>query len=166
MTELTQGQRESLAMRTRHGESTRSLTSLEHRAWQSMNQRCYNKNHNSYKNYGAKGIVVCARWRGRRGFQNFLEDMGRKPSSEHSLERKRGELGYFKENCVWATRTEQNNNTSRNAFLTLEGRTQTIAQWARERRLSYTTLCKRLVLGWTVERALLTPPNQAYARSR
>lgn len=79
--------------------------------WNAMITRCHNKNHPTYKDYGARGIHVCSRWRCvTNGFWNFVEDMGEKPTSEHTLERIDNSKGYDKHNCKWATRKEQSNN--------------------------------------------------------
>lgn len=153
--------KECLELRITHGDSG----SAEHRVWEAMQERCYNPAHTNYKNYGAKGIRVHMRWLGPQGYANFLEDMGRRPSSQHSIERKEGALGYFKENCVWATRIEQNNNTSRNQWLLHEGRRQTVAQWGREKGLLVSTIRKRLLLGWSTERVLTEQPNQRYVHT-
>lgn len=63
-----------------------------------------NPKHVSYHNYGGRGIAVCKRW---HKFENFLEDMGRKPSTKHSIDRKDNDQGYKPGNCRWATRKEQ-----------------------------------------------------------
>jgi hypothetical protein len=76
--------------------------------WAAMKQRCYNKNNTNYKNYGARGIKICDRW--LKSFVNFLEDMGEPPSKNYSLDRIDNNKGYFKENCRWATPTQQNLN--------------------------------------------------------
>ena len=53
-----------------------------------IKQRCYNKNHKQYKDYGGRGIIMCERWFEKSvGFQNFLKDMGEKPSKNHSIDR-------------------------------------------------------------------------------
>ena len=90
----------------------------EYRAWQEMIQRCYNPNGNRYHRYGGRGITVCARW--LESFENFYKDMGDRPSIRHSLDRKDNDLGYYKENCRWATpgqqaynKTHKKNSTGR-----------------------------------------------------
>jgi hypothetical protein len=83
----------------------------EYRAWQRMKQRCLNPDHAAYADYGARGITVCRRW--LNSFENFLADMGRKPSPELTLERKNNSLGYRPSNCTWAPWSAQNNNRRR-----------------------------------------------------
>ena len=71
-----------------------------------MIQRCTDPNHKYYSNYGGRGITIDPRW---LTFENFYEDMGERPQGT-SLDRENNDLGYFKDNCRWATRTEQANN--------------------------------------------------------
>jgi len=76
--------------------------------------RCTNQKHAQWDDYGGRGITVCERW--RASFENFLEDMGGRPSEFHSLDRVKNDLlvdSYSKANCRWATRDVQNNNTRR-----------------------------------------------------
>ncbi|MCK4554919.1 hypothetical protein KAU19_08280 [Candidatus Parcubacteria bacterium] len=124
-----------------------------YKSWGSMKQRCLNKNAPNYKNWGGRGITICEEWLSDNGFQNFYKDMGNAPQGL-SLDRIDNNLGYCKENCRWATREKQQNNTRCNRLLTLQGRTQTIPQWARELNINYNTLYNRIYKGWSVERAL------------
>lgn len=125
-----------------------------YQAWADMIQRCQNANLLSYKNYGGDGIQVCPEW---RDFATFLRDMGEAPPGT-SLDRIDNDADYAPGNCRWATRREQANNRRTNSVLTAFGKTQTIAQWARELNLCEDTLRHRLTrYGWSAERALTEP---------
>jgi hypothetical protein len=97
--------------------------------WRTMHNRCYNINVKSYKYYGAKGIIVCERWHGKQGFDNFIIDMGPKSIGD-SVDRINPTGNYEPSNCRWATKLEQANNKSNNTFITANGETKTLAQWA------------------------------------
>jgi hypothetical protein len=84
--------------------------SPEYKAWQSMKGRCYAPNNSSYQYYGGRGIIVCDKW--LKSFQHFLEDMGKKPSPESTLERIDSDRNYEPGNCYWASIDEQNRNRS------------------------------------------------------
>lgn len=129
--------------------------SREFKTWTTIKGRCYNKTNKSYKDYGARGIIVCERW--LKSFENFYEDMGPKPSRNHSIDRINNNGNYEPENCKWATKEEQNNNTRVNIYLTYNNRTLTLSQWAKELDLKYSALQSRLARGWSVEKTLNTP---------
>lgn len=83
----------------------------EFRSWAALKSRCYNPNNNRYYRYGARGIKVCDRWLGPNGFINFLADMGKKPTPDHSIDRFPNNDGNYEPgNCRWATRVEQWDN--------------------------------------------------------
>lgn len=147
-------QRTSEARKT-HGES-RHGHSPEYTVWLSMKARCLYKSMDSYYLYGGRGITVCKRW--MNSFENFLADMGRRPSMEHSIERLDGNKNYEPGNCKWATRIEQANNKRNNRKITFDGVTMNLFQWARKVGLSPVRLHARLKT-WSVERALTEPLN-------
>jgi hypothetical protein len=76
-----------------------------YKTWSSMHGRCEDPRNASYKWYGARGIKVCERW---ASFENFLADMGERPSMDHQIDRRDSEGDYTPENCRWLTRAENN----------------------------------------------------------
>jgi len=125
--------------------------SREYHSWRSMVYRCHYKDSISYKNYGAKGIKVCNRW--RTSFLNFLEDMGKRPDGT-TLDRIDTSGNYCKDNCRWATWKQQGRNRSNNHIIEAFGKKQTLTGWAEEFGLSRVTIMVRLKLGWPIELAL------------
>jgi hypothetical protein len=125
--------------------------------WNAAKRRCHSPRDKSYKNYGARGIKMCKRW--RDDFGAFIEDMGRRPSDAHTLERLDNNKGYEPSNCAWRTVLVQANNKRNNRRLTAFGRTQTLPQWAREIGIPASALSARLERGWTIEKAI-TEPSQ------
>jgi hypothetical protein len=127
----------------------------EHAIWTAMLARCRNPNTKSFAYYGARGITVCERW---LKFENFYIDMAPRPSPKHTIERKNNTLGYYPGNCVWILREAQQRNTRRNAFLTFNGETLCIADWARRLGIKQHTIRDRVHrYNWSVEEALTTP---------
>lgn len=91
--------------------------SPEWQIWSQMIQRCSNPKNVGWSNYGARGISVCARW--RESFAAFFDDMGPRPSGEHSIDRRDNVKNYEPGNCRWTTDLEQQRNR-RNSVMTLE----------------------------------------------
>lgn len=142
---------------TTHGHSKGKIKSSEYSTWEAMKQRCFNPNNNAYKNYGARGITVCDRW--KDSFENFLSDMGKKPNNDLSIERIDNEKGYFPENCKWATKAEQSKNKRfyyryGTKQYTIMGATKTLREWCDHCRISVNTVRSRMVRGQTIEQAL------------
>ena len=136
-----------------HGERTSS----EYRAWTHAKSRCFNSNVPEFKNYGGRGISMCDRW--RNSFERFLEDMGRRLSSGHSIDRIDVNGNYEPGNCRWATSKEQANNKRCNRLIEISGETRTMAQWADLAGLSRETMLKRVKKGFT-GKSLIAPSNE------
>jgi hypothetical protein len=132
---------------------------VEFETWTSMKKRCYGTWHKAYHNYGGRGITVCDRWleKNGRGFLNFLEDMGPRPDPEYSLDRINNDGNYEPGNVKWSTKKEQSNNRRVSHFLTFNGISKTIMEWARELNIAETTIHNRLKRGLSVEETLITP---------
>ena len=127
----------------------------EYEIWRGIKQRTGTRSGKNAKWYS--GIEMSDQW--KNSFEVFIEDMGRRPSKLHSIERLDYSKGYSKENCIWATTETQANNRRSNVFLTLNGLTLTIAQWAERVPLSQSTLAARVRRGWKDEDALTLPLN-------
>ncbi len=117
--------------------------------WSTMIQRCTNTNNKWYKNYGGRGVFVCARW---RIFENFLEDMGYRPEGM-SLERINNNDGYHKDNCIWADRVAQARN--RRSVITHNGETCKDASVRLGSLIN--VVSKRIRRGWAIKDAFETP---------
>jgi len=142
----------------RHGEGRNGHETPEYRTWAAMLSRCKNPNHCNYPHYGARGISVCERW---HIFENFLADMGRRPSEYHSIDRINNEGNYCVENCRWATATEQNNNKRQPKehpaawrMVTIDGVEKPLREWLLLRGLPLRTFYHRIAAGMTPEQAL------------
>ncbi|MDM7957761.1 hypothetical protein [Blastomonas sp.] len=142
----------------------------EFNAWVNALHRCHNPAHYSFPDYGGRGISVCDEWRrAETGFETFLDDMGPRPSPDHSIERLDNDAGYEPNNCIWADRKVQSNNRRKqrdyqmefglgfgprkSPIIEYQGRIQTMHKWAMEIGLKGSTLRQRLRRGMTVEQA-------------
>jgi hypothetical protein len=128
--------------------------------WASMRRRCEDPKNTRFKDYGGRGIKVCDRW---KDFANFYADMGDRPPGT-SIERINNDLGYFSENCRWATRLEQANNCRSNRVIAFNGQRLTVAEWSRRAGMGPSTIAYRLKLGWSPERAVSEPPDPTAGR--
>lgn len=140
--------------RVYHKTITHGMTlSSEYNTWTCMKDRCYSPNNPSYLRYGSNGITVCDEW--KNSFETFYKDMGPKPSPEHTIDRRDGTKGYYKENCRWATKREQSNNLSSNVYHEYMGKQQTLSQWSDELGFDYQLIRNRICKGKiTLEQAL------------
>jgi len=127
--------------RKKHGMHTTRVYNI----WRSMKDRCTNPNSPSFPRYGGRGVAVCQRW---QSFTAFYADMGDPPVGM-SIDRTDVNGNYEPTNCRWATAKQQSNNTRTNTKVTYNGKTQTLAQWARELDLPYHRVVWRHKKGMT-----------------
>lgn len=139
-----------------------SYKTATYRSWRSMINRCENPKHEQYVRYGARGISICVRW--HNSFKLFLEDMGERPPNT-TIDRINNSGNYTPDNCRWATSQIQMRNMRRNKYLTFNGETLCLTEWAERLGGKDNSLSSRLERGWSVERALSTP-FQKYKKNR
>lgn len=138
----------------RHGHAGRGKVSKTYRAWQNMRRRCTDPKTPQFADYGGRGITICPEW---GEFATFLADMGEAPANK-SLDRRDNDKGYSKDNCRWATRREQNQNTRKNIHIEYEGEMHCLSEWARILDIHMLTLYTRIFTNkWSIERAFITP---------
>lgn len=126
-----------------------------------MKQRCKNMN---IKNYGARGIKVCDRWKGENGFIYFLEDMGECPEG-HELDRINNDGDYEPSNCRWVTRRKNARNRGNNTLLTYKGETKCKTEWSEQFGISCAAINTRLRYNWSLEKIFTTPVKQYKRRN-
>lgn len=115
-------------MTGKHRHTSGDKHSSEYNTWSSMKSRCNNVNSPDYVDYGGRGIKICDRW--LHSFENFLEDMGKKPSKTHSLDRIDNNGNYEPFNCKWSTKYEQGRNQRTNKWIEFNGIKMITADWA------------------------------------
>lgn len=134
---------------TTHGQSRTRL----YRIWSCMKQRCYNRHHVHYGNYGGRGIGICDEW--RLNFTMFREwAMAHGYADTLSIDRIDNDGGYSPSNCRWVDAKAQANWRKNNHLVTAAGQTHTASEWARLTGIKMTTIKERLRRGWSAERAL------------
>lgn len=150
-------------MHRTHGDTVQRSPTAEYRTWVNMLRRCANPDSSGYERYGGRGIRVCRRW--KSSFPNFLADMGRRPSTDHSVDRRNGDGHYEPSNCRWATRREQRRNQSRTRLILRSGEALPLSEWAERQKLSSRAVAKRLRRGWTIDEALDWAPRKRWQGS-
>lgn len=150
-----------------HGATRGRKRTPEYTAWRSMISRCYMPSSTGYSWYGARGIRVCDRWRGKDGFTCFLADMGPRPGRGYSVDRVNVNGDYEPGNVRWATWVEQAGNRRNSLLLTHEGRTMPLTEWAEEVGILPATIWSRLTyLKWPVSKALTKAVRRGGRKSR
>lgn len=143
----------------KHGKTRTKI----YKTWCHIKQRCFDKNDTRYNDWGGRGITICDEW--KDDFQAFcdyvskLENFGK---VGYSIDRINNDGNYEPGNVRWVTKIVQNNNTRRNHYLTYNGKTQTIAQWAEELGINPYMVYSRInKYHWSVKDALTIPSKRA-----
>lgn len=142
-----------------HGHSkgySNHKSSPEYVAWASTKTLCYNPNHQRYPQYGGRGIIVCSEW--KYNFQQFICDVGIRPSKEYVFGRININEEYNKENCRWMTKKEKG-YYNRRIYLKYNNESKLLIEWAKDFNIDDKLLQRRIKDGWDINRALIEPPN-------
>ena len=123
--------------------------------WQNIKARCNNPKSEFYKNYGGRRITICDDWNSFISFRDWALANGY--ANNLFIERKNNNGNYTPENCCFASMKEQSRNRRSNRFEIYNGLKKTVAEWAEIAGLKYSTLLKRLRLGWSIGKAINTP---------
>lgn len=143
-----------------HGCARRGHATAEYRIWKGMNKRCSCPSDSVFRFYGGRGIRVCDRW--SRSFVSFLEDMGPRPSTKHTIDRIDPSGNYEPRNCRWLLGAKQNRNRRDTVYLTIQGETKPLAEWAEQFGIPASRIHKRLAAGFDHEHALFRKRDPTY----
>lgn len=137
---------------TTHGKTNTRLFGI----WMGMKNRCYIPSNKEYARYGGRGITICDEW--KDDFMAFYTwSMSNGYMDGLSIDRIDNDNGYSPNNCRWITIRAQQNNRCNNKFLSFNGKTKTLSEWAEETKIPAAVIGQRLRCGWSVPRALTTP---------
>lgn len=153
--------REDTSARTRtHGRGIEP----EYRSWWNMLRLCEDPQNRSFHYYGGRGITVCERW--RESFENFIADMGPRPSPKHGLGRIDNAGPYSPENCRWATTVELIRNRRNTKFIVVDGVSVTAASVCEKHAVPQKIFWGRIGVGWDELKAATTPYTPRIKRTK
>jgi hypothetical protein len=150
--------KENLKMTKRtHGDSIHGKTKRLYRIWQGMKARCQYPSQQGYKNYGGRGIKVCAEWLDYSTFKEWAFANGYNDSL--SIDRIDPDGNYYPKNCRWTTKVNQARNMTTNRIIEANGKRHCLSEWAEITGLSVKCISGRIFRGWDAIKALTTPIN-------
>lgn len=154
-----------------HGHTLKGIRSPTMRCYSSMVARCTRPSNPAFSHYQKRGIGICQRWlsgeNGKTGFECFLDDMGVRPSAEHTIERINNDAGYSPENCVWATKPEQAKNRKTTTLYEFRGQRLHLREIAEATGLTYDCLRWRISrCGMSLDEAVSLPVQKGQRFSR
>lgn len=127
-----------------------------YRIYNHIKDRCYRKNDPSYKWYGARNIKMCDEW--LNDFETFYNwSMNNGYTDNLTIDRIDVNSNYEPSNCRWVNMKTQCRNRTNNKYYTINGETRCLTEWCEILNLNYGTVQSRLLYGWSIEKALLTP---------
>lgn len=139
----------------------------EYTAWKGMIARCHNPKDKAYADYGARGISVFPAWHGPAGLRLFIDHMGPRPTTAHSIDRIDNDRGYEPGNVRWATPLEQTRNRRTTKLVTFHGETIALGALAERTGIPYRLLLSRIDSGLSAEAAVSAKPRyRAGSRQR
>ena len=147
-----------LPRKNRHGDAARGQHAPEWDRWVAMISRCTNPKQSNYPRYGGRGIRVCDRW--LNSYEDFLSDMGRIPTPEHSIDRINNDGNYEPGNCRWVTRFEQQNNRRNTMVIEHDGKKLTAKEWSAATGIPSQRIQHRIKHGWPIPEALSAPATK------
>jgi hypothetical protein len=121
-----------------------------------MKQRCLDPKNPDFKNYGGFGVSICEQW--LDSFENFLADVGPKPSPAHTLDRFPNTYGNYEPgNVRWATRTEQSANMRNTKYVLFNGVLTPFCTAYKAMGMNKNTAQGRIHRGWSPQQVVDTP---------
>jgi len=122
-----------------------------YQTWNSIKQRCYQKNATGYQNYGGRGITMSESW--KNSFWNFVSDMKDKPFSAALVDRIDNDKGYCKGNCQWSSPLNQANNKRNNIYIKYQDQIYTLYSLCKLLKLKHSTVY------WRLKKSTLSPQD-------
>jgi hypothetical protein len=132
--------------------------------WKNMMNRCYDSRNKAYKWYGGAGVVVCNEW--KNSFAQFIKDTGFPPFKGAQIDRIDGSGNYEPNNVQWVTSSRNNRNRKSSRFITFDGQTLCIADWADKLGLNRKSIMSRLNMGWPIEEVLNAEKKHRWSRRK